>query len=64
MTKILSHKFYVLGFRHMEVFVERKHGILSNVQIFKTLGDETRQNMIKLLQSQFPETFHQMEDIA
>lgn len=40
---------YVFGFRHMEIFVERKHGLLSNVHLFKALGDETRQNMIKLL---------------
>lgn len=40
---------YILGFRHMEVFVERQHGTLSNVHIFKALGDETRQNMIRLL---------------
>lgn len=40
---------YILGFRHMEVFVERRHGTLSNVHIFKALGDETRQNLIKLL---------------
>ena len=40
---------YLLGYRHSEVYVERRHGVLSNVQIFKALGDETRQNMIKLL---------------
>jgi len=40
---------YIVGFRHMELFVERKHSLLSNVHVFKALGDETRQNMIKLL---------------
>lgn len=41
--------FYLIGHRHMEIFVERKLGILSNVHIFKALGDETRQNIIRLL---------------
>lgn len=40
---------FLIGYRHMEVYVERKHGILANVLIFKALGDETRQNMLKLL---------------
>lgn len=44
-----NHEFYIIGYRHMDVFVERKHPLLSNVLIFKALGDETRQNMIKLL---------------
>lgn len=47
--KKTNEDLFVLGYRHMEVFVERKHGVLANVHIFKALGDETRQNMIKLL---------------
>jgi DNA-binding transcriptional ArsR family regulator len=41
--------FYVVGFRHMEIFVEREHQFLSCLHLFKTLGDETRLNIIKLL---------------
>ncbi len=44
-----GEQFYFIGYRHIDVFVERNHGLLSNVLIFKALGDETRQNMIKLL---------------
>ncbi|MDD3050017.1 MAG: winged helix-turn-helix domain-containing protein [Candidatus Cloacimonetes bacterium] len=40
---------FILGYRHSELFVERKHGLLSNVYLFKALGDETRQNIIRLL---------------
>ncbi len=40
---------YFLGYRHNEVFVERKHRIMSNVHLFKALADETRQNIIRLL---------------
>lgn len=40
---------YYIGFRYNEVFVERKHRVMSNVHLFKALADETRQNMIRLL---------------
>ncbi|MBN1971719.1 MAG: winged helix-turn-helix transcriptional regulator [Candidatus Delongbacteria bacterium] len=44
--------FYVLGYRHMEVYAERKHDFLSIIHLFKTLGDETRLNIIKKLASE------------
>lgn len=40
---------YMIGYRYAEVFVEGKHALLSNVQMFKALADETRLNMVKLL---------------
>jgi len=40
---------FILGYRHSELFVDRKHDLLSNVHLFKALGDETRLNIIKLL---------------
>ncbi len=44
-----SEDVYFMGFRYNEIFVERKHRVMSNVYLFKALGDETRQNMIRLL---------------
>lgn len=44
-----SYELYVIGYRHMDLFVERKHTVLSNVLAFKALADETRQNLIRLL---------------
>ncbi len=40
---------YIIGYRHMEEYVERKHTLFSNLITFKTLADETRLNIIKLL---------------
>ncbi|MEA1973067.1 MAG: winged helix-turn-helix domain-containing protein [Candidatus Cloacimonadota bacterium] len=45
----IDEDIYFLGFRYDEVFVERKHRVMSNVHLFKALSDETRQNMIRLL---------------
>lgn len=45
----LGTNIYMIGFRYAEIFVEDKHALLSNVQMFKALGDETRLNMVKLL---------------
>lgn len=44
-----NNDLHMFGYRHTEVFVEDKHSILSNVQMFKALADETRINIIKLL---------------
>lgn len=40
---------YMVGYKHSEVYVEKKHGILSGVELFKALGDETRLNIVRLL---------------
>lgn len=45
----LDANIYMFGFRYEEVFIKNKHALLSNVQMFKALGDETRLNMVKLL---------------
>lgn len=47
--KDIAQDTYFLGYRHNELFVERKHRVMSNVHLFKALADETRQNMIRLL---------------
>lgn len=41
--------FYLLGYRYPEVMAEGKHALLSSVNMFKALADETRLNIIKLL---------------
>jgi DNA-binding transcriptional ArsR family regulator len=40
---------YMIGYRYIDLFVEKQHALLSGVQIFKALADETRLNIIKLL---------------
>jgi DNA-binding transcriptional ArsR family regulator len=40
---------FIVGSKHIETFVERKHDPTKDVQIFKALGDETRQSIISLL---------------
>lgn len=40
---------YMFGYRYSEIFIEGKHVLLSNVQMFKSVADETRLNIIKLL---------------
>lgn len=40
---------YLLGYRYLEMFVNNKHGLLSSIQLFKVLADETRLNIIRLL---------------
>ncbi|SCY59934.1 ArsR/SmtB family transcription factor [Alkaliphilus peptidifermentans] len=40
---------FLIGYRYQDIFVKGKHDLLSNVQIFKALADETRLNIIKLL---------------
>ena len=40
---------FLVGYRHNEIFIDRQHGVLANVHIFKALCDETRQNIIKFL---------------
>lgn len=49
MGEFAKEDLYVIGYRHMEEYVERKHSLFSNLITFKTLADETRLNMIKLL---------------
>jgi DNA-binding transcriptional ArsR family regulator len=41
--------YYLIGYKYQDCFLEDKHSILSNVQMFKSIGDETRLNIIKLL---------------
>ncbi len=41
--------FHLFGYRVPELFAEGKHALLSNVNMFKALADETRLNIIKLL---------------
>ncbi|MGE5630457.1 MAG: ArsR/SmtB family transcription factor [Caulobacteraceae bacterium] len=40
---------YILGYRYPEVIAEGRHTLLTNVNMFKALADETRLNIIKLL---------------
>lgn len=40
---------FMKGYRQPDVIIERKHALLSNVQMFKSLADETRLNIVKLL---------------
>ncbi|WP_066504418.1 winged helix-turn-helix domain-containing protein [Abyssisolibacter fermentans] len=40
---------YMIGYKYPEAYVEKKHSILSGVDMFKALGDETRLNIIRLL---------------
>lgn len=41
----------MMGYRHIDIFDEKHHSLLSSVQVFKALADETRLNIIKLLSS-------------
>lgn len=41
--------FYLIGFRFPEIFAADEKGILGSLEIFKTLADETRLNIISLL---------------
>lgn len=40
---------HLLGYRYPELIAEGKHALLSSVNMFKALADETRLNIIKLL---------------
>lgn len=40
---------HMLGYRYPEMIAELKHVLTSNVNMFKTLADETRLNIMKLL---------------
>ncbi|WDV44715.1 metalloregulator ArsR/SmtB family transcription factor [Clostridiaceae bacterium M8S5] len=44
-----EYRIYMVGFKYYKKNTETKHSILSVVDVFKTLGDETRLNIIKLL---------------
>lgn len=41
--------FYLIGFRFPEIFAADEEGILGSLEIFKSLADETRLNIISLL---------------
>jgi DNA-binding transcriptional ArsR family regulator len=44
-----GNSFYLIGFRFPEIFAADEEGLLGSLQIFKTLADETRLNIISLL---------------
>lgn len=41
--------FYLLGYKYQKEVIEKRHYLLSGVQVFKTLADETRLNILKLI---------------
>lgn len=40
---------YLLGYKYQKEVIEKRHYLLSGVQVFKTLADETRLNILKLI---------------
>jgi DNA-binding transcriptional ArsR family regulator len=44
-----SHTFYLIGFRFPDIFAGDKQGLLGSLELFKSLADETRLNIISLL---------------
>jgi len=44
-----GNNFYLIGFRFPEIFAADEEGLLGSLEIFKSLADETRLNIISLL---------------
>lgn len=46
---IKDYAFYLIGYRYPDLFVEQSENLLSSLDIFKSLADETRLNILRLL---------------